>query len=78
MRKLLRTSAAFFLSASFAFSGIISASAYEVPEFNIRTEVPSDDESAPEYIYYFSKENPYNTFGGCEMPTCTAYAWGTA
>ena len=78
MRKLLRTSAAFFLSASFAFSGIISASAYEVPEFDIRTEAPSDDESAPEYIYYFSKENPYNTFGGCEMPNCTAYAWGRA
>lgn len=71
MRKSIRSAASFILSAAFAFSSFSSVSAFE-----IRSEVPSNDPDAPEYRYYFSSENPYNTFGDCEMPNCTAYAWG--
>ncbi|WP_044974565.1 CHAP domain-containing protein [Ruminococcus sp. HUN007] len=64
-----------FLSAAIIFTSAAPAvSAYE-NQFDIRTEAPENNEEAPEYRYYYSTENPYNTFH-CEMPNCTAYAWG--
>ena len=71
----LRSVLSSFLSAAIVFSAAAPAvSAYET-QFDIRTEAPENNEEAPEYRYYYSTENPYNTFG-CEMPNCTAYAWG--
>ncbi len=70
MCKLFCRTISCFLSAAFVFSAASGASAFE-----IRSEEPVNEEDAPEYIYYFSRENPYNTFG-CQMPNCTAYAWG--
>ncbi len=71
----LRSVLSCFLSAAFILSSAApSASAYEAP-FEVRTEAPANDPDAPEYRFYYTAENPYNTFG-CQMPNCTAYAWG--
>lgn len=70
MSKAKHSVLSFILSAAFVFSAAAPASAFE-----IRTEAPENSEDAPEQIFYYSTENPYNTFG-CEMPNCTAYAWG--
>lgn len=78
MSKVSRSVLTSIISAAFIFSAAAPVSASvlpEAPDFEIRTETPSQEETAPESVFYFSSENPYNTFH-CEMPNCTAYAYG--
>lgn len=79
MRKTLRSSLSFILSAAFVFSSAAAVSASVMtpaPEFDMRTETPVQEETSADYKYYYGPENPYNTFDNCEMPNCTTYAFG--